>query len=127
MLLHAGVVVRGPHCLVLPGRAEAGKSTLVAGLVRAGWGYGSDELALLSFTDERLKPYQRPISIDVGAYDIFPELIGPIYRTTDEQWQRRVLLVERRGRPGSRCVARRTIADVISGSRMEPTRLSAAA
>ena len=63
-------------------RAEAAFN----GLVRAGWGYGSDELAVLSFTVGSLKPYQRPISVDVGAYHVFPELVGDVYRMADEQW-----------------------------------------
>src|SRR5438094_6797894 len=45
--LHAGVVGWRGRALVLPGRSRAGKSTLVAELVRAGATYLSDEYAVL--------------------------------------------------------------------------------
>lgn len=84
-LIHAGAVKRDGVVLLLPGQAESGKSTLVAGLVRAGWDYISDELASLDPTTGLLHPYTRPISIDVGAYPVFPELDGR-YDLTAEQW-----------------------------------------
>ncbi|MEM7342283.1 MAG: hypothetical protein AAF467_26825 [Actinomycetota bacterium] len=85
LMVHAAVATSRGRCVVLPGWGEAGKSTLVAGLVRAGWRYGSDELAVFSL-DGELEPYARPISIDVGAYGLFPELLDKGYRTDAEQW-----------------------------------------
>lgn len=76
----------GAHTILIPGHAESGKSTLTAGLVRAGFDYLSDELAVLDPASGRVEPYQRPISIDPGAYDLFHELTSQGYETTAEQW-----------------------------------------
>lgn len=84
-LIHAGAVTRDGAVVLFPGEAESGKSTLVAGLVRAGWDYISDELASLDPSTGRVHPYTRPISIDVGAYSVFPELSGR-YDEAAEQW-----------------------------------------
>lgn len=85
-MIHAGLAADGDRCLLFPGRGEAGKSTLVAGLVRAGWRYGSDELALLPLEGRGVGSYARRISIDVGAYEIFPELLAKGYDPDAEQW-----------------------------------------
>jgi len=60
VFVHAGVVGWRGKAIVLPGRSFAGKSTLVAALVRAGATYYSDEYAVL---DERgrVHPYARPL------------------------------------------------------------------
>jgi hypothetical protein len=47
VFVHAGVVGVGERAIVLPGRSFAGKTTLVAALVRAGAEYWSDEYAVL--------------------------------------------------------------------------------
>jgi hypothetical protein len=47
VFVHAGVVACNGRALLLPGVSHAGKSTLVAELVRAGATYYSDEFALL--------------------------------------------------------------------------------
>jgi hypothetical protein len=60
--LHAGVVVRQGSALLLPGTSYAGKSSLVAELVRSGALYYSDEYAVLD--DEGLvHPYPRPLQM----------------------------------------------------------------
>lgn len=50
VFVHAGVVAFGDQAIVIPGRSFAGKTSLVAALVRAGAIYYSDEYAVL---DER--------------------------------------------------------------------------
>jgi hypothetical protein len=62
VFVHAGVVEWQGRVLVLPGRSFAGKSTLVAELVRAGATYYSDEYAVI---DERgnVHPYARDLQI----------------------------------------------------------------
>lgn len=62
VLVHAGVVGVDGRAIVLPGRTLAGKSTLVAELVRAGAVYYSDEFAVL---DEHglVHPFARPLSL----------------------------------------------------------------
>lgn len=60
--VHAGVVAIGGRALLLPARSGAGKTTLVAALVRAGAAYGSDELAVLD-AEGRVYPYSRQLAM----------------------------------------------------------------
>jgi len=62
IFIHAGVVGWRQRAILLPGRSFAGKSTLVAELVRAGATYYSDEYAVLDRCG-RVHPYARPLSI----------------------------------------------------------------
>lgn len=66
LFVHAGVVAWRGRAVLLPGRSFAGKSTLVAALVRAGATYYSDEYAVLDRTG-RVHPYARPIGLREGA------------------------------------------------------------
>jgi hypothetical protein len=66
VFVHAGVVGWKGRALVLPGRSNAGKTTLVAELVRAGARYYSDEYAVLDDRG-RVHPYARPLSIRTAA------------------------------------------------------------
>ena len=61
VFVHAGAVAHGGRAIVIPGGSFAGKSTLVAALVRAGADYYSDEYAV----DEEglVRPYVYPLSI----------------------------------------------------------------
>jgi 2OG-Fe(II) oxygenase superfamily len=58
LFVHAGVVGWRGLAIVIPGRSYAGKSTLVAELVRRGAVYYSDEFAVLDETG-RIHPYRR--------------------------------------------------------------------
>ena len=77
LALHAGgVQVGGPGSgvgLVLPAKSESGKSTLTAGLVRAGYAYLSDEAIPLDWDTHAIQPYPKPMSLDPGAFALFPE------------------------------------------------------
>jgi hypothetical protein len=79
--LHAAGVVHGPVGLVLPGRPDAGKTTLATGLVDAGWGYLSDEVVALDPAagpgGENLLAYPKPLSVDPGTQQLFPHLWPP--------------------------------------------------
>ena len=61
VFLHAGVVAWEDRALLLPGQSHAGKSTLVAELVRAGATYYSDEFALLDSQGRVHRIYTRDI------------------------------------------------------------------
>jgi len=61
LFVHAGVVQRGGKAIVVPGRTETGKSSLVMALVRAGGEYFSDEYAVLD-GEGRVHAYPRPLS-----------------------------------------------------------------
>jgi hypothetical protein len=60
VFLHAGAVAWQNRALLLPGASCAGKSTLVAELVRAGATYYSDEFALLD-SEGRVHPFPRDL------------------------------------------------------------------
>ncbi len=62
IFIHAGAVAHRGRAILLPGRSFAGKTTLVAALVRAGATYYSDEFAPL---DENglVDPYAKPLSL----------------------------------------------------------------
>jgi hypothetical protein len=62
VFVHAGVVAWQDHALVLPGASFAGKTTLVAELVRAGATYYSDEYAVLD-EDGWVHPYPRELQM----------------------------------------------------------------
>lgn len=77
LLIHAGSVVtpRGEG-VVLPADAGSGKTTLVAGLIRAGFGFLSDEIGVIDHGAGVLRPYPRALNFKEGAEAIFPDLVG---------------------------------------------------
>lgn len=66
IFIHAGVVVIDGQALVLPGKSMAGKSTLVAELIRAGARYSSDEYAVFD-CHGLVHPYPRRLSMREAA------------------------------------------------------------
>lgn len=62
VFVHAGAVAHKGRAIVMPGESHAGKSTLVAALVRAGAVYLSDDFAPLDAAG-MVHPYARPLSI----------------------------------------------------------------
>jgi hypothetical protein len=74
VLIHAGAVVSpGGAGVVLPAPSGSGKTTLVAGLVRSGFGYLSDEAAVLDPETGTLYPYPVHLSVKGASRDRFPE------------------------------------------------------
>jgi len=73
VFVHAGVVGAHGRAIVLPGRSFAGKTTLVAALVKAGAEYWSDEYAVLD-ADGLVHPYPKRLSVRINGT-----------RETDEQ------------------------------------------
>lgn len=63
--VHAGAVQFGDQVLLLPGRTHAGKSSMVAELLRRGATYLSDEYALID-AEGRVHPYPRPLLLRNG-------------------------------------------------------------
>jgi hypothetical protein len=62
LFVHAGVVAWKDKAILLPGRTRAGKTHLVAELVKAGAEYFSDEYAVLD-EDGWVHPFAKPLSI----------------------------------------------------------------
>ena len=80
LFVHAGVVGWNGGAIVLPGRTHAGKSSLVAALVRAGATYYSDEYAVLD-DDGFAHPFARALGIrdDLGrTRRVDPRTIGAV-------------------------------------------------
>ncbi|HTZ88733.1 MAG TPA: hypothetical protein VMA71_00250 [Alloacidobacterium sp.] len=71
--VHAGAVLWDGKALLLPGATHAGKSSLVAELLRRGATYFSDEYALID-SEGRVHPYPRPLLLRNGCPEQLPVL-----------------------------------------------------
>jgi HprK-related kinase A len=83
LMLHAAVLERHGHALVMPAPPGSGKSTLTAALSYRGWRLFSDEIALIDRRDGRLYPMPRPISLKNASIDVIRRFLpgctlGPI-------------------------------------------------
>lgn len=72
LCVHAGVVSGPDGLIAIPGESGLGKTTLVAALLRAGFGYVSDEALALDRDSGAVTPFPRPLSL---RGDVWP-LIG---------------------------------------------------
>jgi hypothetical protein len=74
VLVHAGAVVTSAGLgVLLPASSGSGKTTLVAGLLRAGFGYLSDEAAVVDPATATVHPYATHLSLKAASRDRFPE------------------------------------------------------
>lgn len=91
LLLHAGVVAVDGRAVLLPAGMEAGKTTLVTALLRAGADYLSDELAALDPVTLEVAAYPKALSLDPGSWGLFPDLaqdVDPeVLPLLPHQWQ----------------------------------------
>lgn len=62
LFVHAGVVGWRGRAIVVPGKSLAGKTTLIAELVKAGASYFSDEYAVLDDVGQ-VHPFAKPLSL----------------------------------------------------------------
>lgn len=87
--VHAGGIEACGRGVLLAGPTETGKSTLTAGLVLAGARYLSDEAVGIE-PDGRLLSYPKPLTLDPGSHDLFPNLAELAVGTSAAdagQWQ----------------------------------------
>lgn len=70
LTIHAAVVERSGHAVVLPAPPGSGKSTLCTGLISRGWRLLSDELALLDMDSGMIFGMSRPINLKNEAIQI---------------------------------------------------------
>lgn len=70
LLLHAAVLERNGHAIVLPGDPGAGKSTLTAALSLSGYRLLSDEMAVIDRDTGMLMPLARPVGLKNRSIDI---------------------------------------------------------
>jgi hypothetical protein len=74
--VHSGAVGNGEGCVVLPGPSAAGKSTLTAALVAAGFLYFTDEVAVVERGTHQLIPCPVSLRIKLGSWDLVRDLWG---------------------------------------------------
>lgn len=74
IMVHAAVAAGPGGAVLLPAPAESGKTTLVAGLIGAGFGYLTDEAAALDPATGIVDAYPKALSIDPGSWPLFPHL-----------------------------------------------------
>jgi hypothetical protein len=78
LYIHAGVVRIASGCLLLPAAPGSGKSSLTAALIRAGFTYFSDEVALLEEGTLNVRPAPVSLCLKDGAWDLlaprYPEI-----------------------------------------------------
>lgn len=70
LLLHASVVERDGHALLMTGESGAGKSTLAALLGGRGWRLMGDEFALIDLADGRVHAFPRLVSLKNAAIEV---------------------------------------------------------
>ena len=85
VFLHAGAVAWNGRGLLLPATSGGGKTTLVAGLIAAGFAYLSDEVAALDPTTSQLLPFPKSLCIKEGAR----RALAPLYPQLTESVPRR--------------------------------------
>lgn len=71
--VHAGAVLWNDRAILIPGPTHAGKSSMVAELLRRGATYFSDEYALID-SNGYVHPYPRPMLLRNGSPEQFPVL-----------------------------------------------------
>lgn len=104
--IHAGTVGWGGKAILLPGPSHAGKSTLVAELLRRGCTYFSDEYAVLD-RHGFVHPYPRAIMMRNGKPDATPVLASEFNAPTALEPSPVGLIVAVERTPGSAWQVRR--------------------
>lgn len=72
--VHASAATLDGRAIILPAPPEHGKSTTVAGLVRAGWSLLTDEAVLIDLRDDLLHPFPRPMTLSDISMAALPGL-----------------------------------------------------
>jgi hypothetical protein len=81
LCLHAGVVSSPGGTVVVPGSSGLGKSTLTAALVRAGFGYLSDEVLAVPRSGGLPARFARPIAVGPESWTVLG--LDPAQRPAD--------------------------------------------
>jgi hypothetical protein len=74
--LHSAAVARAEQAAVFVGHSGSGKSTLVAGLLRHGFDYVTDEQVAIRPADARALAYPRPITLRRSVWPLFAGVSG---------------------------------------------------
>ena len=76
LCIHAGVVSGPDGLVVIPGQSGLGKTTLVAALVRSGFGYVSDEALAIDRSTGDATAFPRPLSVNADVWQLFANEAG---------------------------------------------------
>jgi hypothetical protein len=76
LCVHAGVVAGAGGLIAIPGHSGLGKTTLVAALVSAGFGYISDEALALDRDTGRAHAFARPLALNADVWHLFGARLG---------------------------------------------------
>ena len=86
LLLHAGVVARGDHAVILPAAPGSGKSTLTCALHLAGWRFLSDEFGVIDTETAAALPLTKPAALKNRSIDVIAAIpgatVGPVFPGT---------------------------------------------
>lgn len=86
LLLHAGVVARGEHALILPAAPGSGKSTLACALHLAGWRFFSDEFGVIDPDSGEALPMLKPGALKNRSIEVIGArpgaVLGPVFPGT---------------------------------------------
>lgn len=86
VLVHAAAAELAGVGVVLPAPMESGKTTTVAGLIRAGFNYLTDEAVAIDPASGRLAPFAKPLSVDRGSWRVLPDLEPALTLPKPTQW-----------------------------------------
>ena len=75
LIFHAGTIEKNGKVIIMPAEQGSGKSTLTAAMVYSGWRVFSDELALISTTDDLVYPCTRPINLKNDSIDVINNFV----------------------------------------------------
>jgi len=73
-LVHAAGATTETGGILIPGERNAGKSTLVTGLIEAGFGYLTDEAVAIDHETGDLLPFPKAIGLDRGSWPVLSHL-----------------------------------------------------
>ena len=77
VVLHAGGVALGNEGVIISGPSGAGKTTLTAALVRAGFSYLTDEALAIDPKTGLLQPYPKALTIQQGSWELLADMRPP--------------------------------------------------
>jgi hypothetical protein len=90
VLLHASAAARGGRGAIFPAPPEAGKTTLVGGLLLAGLSYVTDEVVAIDPASGLVHPFPKALAVDRGSRPVLqglrPDVDSDLARWTSDQW-----------------------------------------
>ena len=90
VLLHASAAARRGRGAIFPAPAEAGKTTLVGGLLLAGLAYVTDEVVAIDPATGLIHPFPKALAVDPGSRTVLqglrPHVEEGLAKWTSDQW-----------------------------------------